>query len=66
MSYVIVDKNAPYYTDSTCQRGTTIGDVCRDESPRFRITKQKNGMYHLSGQYGDLGWVYRSAIRKFL
>lgn len=65
MSYVIVDKNARFYTDSDCPSGT-IGQVCRNESPKFRITKQRNGMYHLSGKYGDLGWVYSSAIIKYL
>ena len=66
MSYVIVDRNAPFYTDGSCQKGRTIGDVCRDESPRFRITRERNGMYYLSGQYCDLGWVHRSAIIQFL
>lgn len=66
MSYVIVDKNARFYTDSYCPSSMTIGQVCREESPMLRITKERNGMYHLSGKYGDIGWVYSSAIIQFL
>lgn len=66
MSYVIVDKNARFYTDSSCQSRRTIGQVCGEESPMLRITRQRDGMYHLSGKYGDIGWVDSSAIIQFL
>ena len=32
----------------------------------MRVTRERNGMYHLAGKYGDLGWVYPSAIIEFL
>ena len=67
MSIVIVDINEYFYSDSEGNgKGWQISRVYHDERPQMRITKERNGMYHLAGKYGDLGWVYPSAVIKFL
>jgi len=66
MSYVIVDIDEYFYSDSEGNgKGWPISRVYHDERPEMRITKERNGMYHLAGKYGDLGWVYPSAVITF-
>jgi len=67
MSYVLIDVNEYFYEDSKGKgQGWPIKKVIKDEENEMRITKERNGMYHLAGKYGDLGWVYPSAIIEFL
>ena len=73
---VLVDINEYFYYSSEGEydedispekrRGKHIYDVYDDERAYFKITSKSNGMYHLSGKYGDLGWVYPSAIIEWL
>ena len=67
MSLVLVDINSYFYSDSEGNgKGWRISSVIDDEYAEMRITKKRNGMYHLAGKYGNLGWVYPSAIVRFL
>lgn len=67
MSLVLVNINEHFYSDSEGHgRGWPISKVYKDEHTQMRITKERNGMYHLAGKYGDLGWVYPSAVITFL
>ena len=73
---VLVDINEYFYRSSEGEddedispekrRGIPIYRVYDDERAYFKITSKRNGMYHLSGKYGDLGWVYPSAIIEWL
>ena len=67
MSIVVVTINSYFYEDSEGHgKGWKISTVYNDEKSQLRITKERNGMYHLAGKYGDLGWVYPDAIIEFL
>ena len=48
------------------RRGWPIRKDYKDEHEQLRITKERNGMYHIEGKYGNLGWVYPSAIVEWL
>ena len=73
---VIVDIDSHFYKSSEGEddddipanerRGWPIRRVCSDESAHFKVTSERNGMYHLTGKYGNLGWVYPSAIIEWL
>ena len=47
------------------RRGKHIYEVVDDESDYFHVTNERNGMIHLAGKYGNLGWVYPSAVIKW-
>ncbi len=67
MSLVIVDTDEYIYSNSEGHgRGFRISLVLNYEHPQIIITKERNGMYHIAGKYGKLGWVYPSAIITFL
>lgn len=64
---VLVNINEHFYSDSEGHgKGWPISKVYNDEREQLRITNERNGMYHLAGKYGDLGWVYPSAIIEWL
>ncbi len=67
MSLVIVDIKEDFYKDSDGSgKGICISSIYKDERTKMTITREKNGMYCLTGKYGVLGWVYPSAIITFL
>ena len=73
---VIIDIDSYFYKSSEGEddydippnerRGWPISRVYNDEGEHFKVTNERNGMYHIAGKYGNLGWVYPSAIIEWL
>lgn len=65
---ILVDIDSHFYETSKGEgKGWRISRVYDDERAFFKINRVDPGKpcpYHLSGKYGDLGWVSPFAIKR--